>query len=60
MSQSMTVQACIAFGSYSSFFLPFVDLKGGTFVTNNGGLYVSGSVGLRVATNEKQALNFSV
>lgn len=41
-------------------FAPFVDLKGGTFVTNNGGLYVSGSVGLRVATNEKQALNFSV
>lgn len=39
---------------------PFVDVKGGTFVTNNGGLYVNASVGCRVAINEKQAVNVSV
>lgn len=39
---------------------PFVDVKGGTYVTNNGGLYVNASVGCRVAINEKQAVNVSV
>lgn len=39
---------------------PFADLKGGMFVTNSGGLYVSGSVGCRIATNTKQAVNISV
>lgn len=39
---------------------PFVDVKGGTFVTNNGGLYVNASVGCRVTINEKQAVNVSV
>lgn len=39
---------------------PFADLRGGLFVTNNGGLYVNGSIGLRIATNKKQAFNVSV
>lgn len=39
---------------------PFLDLKGGMFVTNSGGLYVSASLGCRIATNEKQAFNVSV
>ena len=41
-------------------FSPFVDLKGGTFVTNNGGLYLVASVGCRYSINEKYALNLSV
>jgi hypothetical protein len=41
-------------------FCPFVDVKGGTYVTNSGGLYVNASAGLRIATNEKQAINVSV
>ena len=39
---------------------PFVDLKGGTYVTNNGGLYVNASTGLRFAINEKQAVNIAI
>lgn len=39
---------------------PFIDVKGGTFVTNNGGLYVNASVGCRFSINDKQAVNFSV
>ena len=39
---------------------PFVDVKGGTFVTNNGGLYVNASTGLRFAINEKQAVNIAI
>lgn len=39
---------------------PFVDLKGGTYVTNGGGLYVNASVGCRFSINEKQAINLSV
>lgn len=39
---------------------PYVDLKGGTFVNNNGGLYLYGALGCRIAINEKQAMNFSV
>lgn len=39
---------------------PFVDVKGGTYVTNNGCLYVNASVGCRVAVNEKQAVNIAV
>jgi hypothetical protein len=40
--------------------VPFVDLKAGVFVTNSGGLYLSPSVGIRVALNEKQAINIGV
>lgn len=39
---------------------PFVDLKGGTYVTNNGGLYANVSAGCRIALNKKQALSLSV
>ena len=39
---------------------PFFDLKGGTYVNNNGGLYVNLSAGCRIATNFKQAVNISV
>ena len=39
---------------------PFVDVKGGTYVTNAGGLYVNASVGCRFPINEKQAINLSV
>lgn len=39
---------------------PFVDVKGGTYVTNNGGLYVNASAGCRFAINEKQAVSFAV
>ena len=39
---------------------PFFDIKGGTFVTNNGGLYVVASVGVRYALNSKQGLSLSV
>jgi adenosylmethionine-8-amino-7-oxononanoate aminotransferase len=39
---------------------PFIDAKGGTYVTNNGGLYVNGSAGIRIACNGKQAINIMV
>lgn len=39
---------------------PFVDGKAGTYVTNNGGLYLNISAGCRFAVNEKQAVNVSV
>lgn len=39
---------------------PFFDIKGGTFVTNNGGLYVVASLGVRYALNNKQGLSLSV
>lgn len=39
---------------------PFVDLKGGTYVTNNGGLYVNVSAGCRFAINKRQAINVSI
>ena len=39
---------------------PFVDVKGGTYVTNNGGLYVNASAGCRFAVNEKQAVSIAV
>lgn len=39
---------------------PFFDIKGGTYVTNNGGLYVVASVGVRYALNSKQGLSLSV
>lgn len=39
---------------------PFVDIKGGTYVTNDGGLYVNASAGCRISINEKQAINLSV
>lgn len=41
-------------------YAPFVDGKVGTYVTNNGGLYMNISAGLRIATNERQAVNISV
>jgi len=40
--------------------VPFVDGKAGTYVTNNGGLYLNLSAGCRFAVNEKQAINVSV
>ena len=39
---------------------PFIDVRGGTFVTNDGGLYASASAGCRFNINEKQAINVSV
>ena len=39
---------------------PFVDVKGGTYITNNGGLYVNASAGCRFAINEKQAVSLAV
>lgn len=39
---------------------PFMDFKGGAFVTNSGGMYINVSVGCRFAVNEKQAVNVSV
>lgn len=39
---------------------PYVDVKGGTYVTNNGGLYVNASIGCRFSINDEQAVNFSV
>ncbi len=39
---------------------PFVDVKAGTFVTNNGGLYLNIAVGCRIATNSRNAINVSV
>lgn len=39
---------------------PFIDGKAGTYVTNNGGLYLNFSAGCRIAMNEKQAVNVSV
>ena len=39
---------------------PFIDVKGGTYVTNGGGLYVNASAGCRFSINEKQAINLSV
>ena len=41
-------------------FSPFVDLRGGYFVTNSGGLYLNAAVGCRYAFNEKMAVNLSV
>lgn len=41
-------------------YAPFIDLKGGKYLTNNGGLYANISAGLRIATNERSAVNFSV
>lgn len=39
---------------------PFIDIKGGTYVNNGGGLYVSASVGCRIAINKKQGINIGV
>ena len=39
---------------------PFIDVKGGTFVTNNGGMYINVSAGCRFSINEKQAVNMSI
>ena len=39
---------------------PFVDGKAGTYVTNNGSLYLNLSAGCRFSVNEKQAVNISV
>lgn len=40
--------------------VPLIDVRGGSFVTNNGGLYVSASAGCRISINDKQAINVSV
>lgn len=39
---------------------PFVDAKGGVYVTNNGGVYANVSGGCRIAINEKKAVSLSV
>lgn len=39
---------------------PFIDLKGGTYVTNGDGLYINASVGIRYALNDKQGLSLSL
>ena len=39
---------------------PFIDGRGGTFVTNNGGLYTSASAGCRISINDKQAISVSI
>lgn len=39
---------------------PFIDGKAGTYITNNGGLYLNLSAGCRFAVNEKQAVNISI
>lgn len=39
---------------------PFIDGKAGTYVTNNGDLYLNLSLGCRFALNEKQAVNVLV
>lgn len=41
-------------------FSPFIDLRGGTYVNNNGGMYANLSIGCRIAINTKQAFNISV
>ena len=43
-----------------STFTPFVDVRGGTYVTNNGGLYVNAAVGCRYAINSKQGIYLAV
>jgi len=39
---------------------PFVDLRAGVYVTNSGGLYLNPSAGVRIAINNKQAVDVSV
>lgn len=39
---------------------PFFDAKAGLYVTNNGELYLNPSLGVRLAVNKKQAINFSI
>lgn len=38
---------------------PFIDVKAGTYITNSGGLYANISLGCRIATNSRQAVNIS-
>ena len=40
--------------------VPFLDGKAGTYVNNNGGLYVLISAGCRLSIDEKQAVNVSI
>lgn len=42
-----------------SMIAPFIDAKAGVFVTNNSGEYLNTSAGLRIACNQKQAINIS-
>ncbi len=39
---------------------PFLDAKGGTYVTNNGNIYVNVSAGCRFAINERQGINIAI
>lgn len=39
---------------------PFIDIKAGSYVTNNSGLYTLFSAGCRIATNQKCGLNISL
>lgn len=40
--------------------VPFIDLKAGTYVTNNGGLYTNIAIGCRIATNSRNAIYIAV
>ena len=39
---------------------PFIDVKAGTYVTHNGGLYLNLSAGCRYVLEDKQAVNISI
>lgn len=41
-------------------YVPFLDLRAGTYTTNNGSLYANIALGLRISTNNKNAINISV
>lgn len=59
-SVEIPIFANLKFNLTKSKIAPFIDLKAGTFITNNGGLYASISGGCRIATIDKQAVNVSV
>ena len=40
-------------------FVPFTDIKCGSYINNNGGLYLNTSLGFRIATDQKKAINVS-
>ena len=54
------IYANVKFNMGKGKFVPFLDVRGGTYVTNNSGIYMNVSAGLRIATNEIQAVNISI
>ena len=54
------VFANIRFNLSKSKISPFLDAKGGTYVTNNGDMYINISVGCRFAINERQGISIAV